>query len=241
MIDPREATDAGALVSYGLTGRVPTEGSEYGRLYDRYRTDPTFRTLVDGVASGLGLTVIGTPITGIVLTARAGSPFDLRLSDLPGGDRDDRLTLGLVLLGIAAYAYPRPEDLDVAEPVIVTIAVVERLMRGAIAPLAKLEAIDGSIESFAASAAAAYDRMPPLLVSEVRGSRRKGCTERVIEDAFRLLIEQKMAREGPRHGVDAYVLTDRFRVSVAEIAGSDALEVLRDLSATQRSTDEGTR
>lgn len=236
MIDPREATDASALVSYGLTGRVPTEGSEYGRLYDRYRTDPTFHAITDAVASGLGLTVIGTPITGIVLTARAGSPFDLRLSDLPGGDRDDRLILGLVLLGIAAYAYPRPEDLDIAEPAIVTIASVERLMRAAIAPLAKMEAVDGSIESYAASAAAAYDRMPALITSEVRGTRRKGCTERAIEDAFRILIDQKMAREGPRHGVDAYVLTDRFRVSVAEIAGSDALEVLRDLSAAQRAS-----
>lgn len=230
MIDAREATDAGALIGYGLTGRVPTDGSEYGRLYDRYRTVPTFHALTDGVAAGLGLTVIGTPLTGIVLTARAGSPFDLRLSDLPGGDRDERLTLGLVLLGIAAYAYPKPEDLDVAEPVIVTIGAVERLMRAAIAPLAKLEAVDGSIEDYAASAAAAYERMPPLLVSEVRGSRRKGCTERVIEDAFRLLIDQKMARLGPRHGVDAYVLTDRFRLSVSEIAGSDALEALRSLS-----------
>jgi hypothetical protein len=237
MIDPREATDAGALISYGLTGRVPNVGAEYGQLYDRYKTDPTFRALVDGIASGLGLTVIGTPITGIVLTARAGSPFDLRLSDLPGGDRDERLVLGLVLLGIAAYAYPKPEDLDIAEPVIVTIGAVERLMRAAIAPLAKLEAVDGSIESYAASAAAAYERMPGLLVTD-RGARRKHCTEGVIEDAFRLLIEQKMAHEGPRHGVDAYVLTDRFRISVAEVAGSDALEALRDISLAHRVAEE---
>lgn len=237
MIEIREASDAAALIAYGLTGQVPTAGSEYGRLYDLYRTVPTFQTLTDGVAQGLGLTVIGTPLTGIVLTARTGSPFDLRLSDMPGGDRDERLTLGLVLLGIAAYAYPRAEDLDVAEPVVVTINAVERLMRAAIAPLAKLEAVDGSIDRFAASAAATYDRMPPLLVTEIRGARRKGCTERVVEDAFRLLIEQKMARPGPRHGVDAYVLTDRFRVSVAEIAGSDALQVLRDLS-TVHSTPE---
>lgn len=236
MIDPREATDAGALISYGLTGRVPTEGAEYGRLYDRYKTDPTFHALVDGVASGLGLIIIGTPLTGIILTARPGSPFDLRMSDLPGGDRDERLVLGLVLLGIAAYAYPKPEDLDVAEPVIVTIGAVERLMRAAIAPLAKLEAVDGSIESYAASAAAAYERMPGLLVTD-RGARRRHCTEGVIEVAFRLLIEQKMAREGPRHGVDAYVLTDRFRISVGEVAGSDALEALMAVSAEHRATE----
>ena len=88
------------------------------------------------------------------------------------GDRGDadsleqRVGLGLVLLGIAAYAYPKPDDLDVAEPAIVTIGAVERLMRAAIAPLAKLEAVDGSIESYAASAAAAYERMPGLLVTD---------------------------------------------------------------------------
>src|SRR4029450_12659728 len=98
MIDPQEATDAAALLSYGLTGRVPTEGSEYGRLYDRYRPEPTFRSLVGAIAAGRVLALIGPPATGIVLTAHAGSPFDLRLSGLPGGDRDERLLLGLVLL-----------------------------------------------------------------------------------------------------------------------------------------------
>lgn len=230
MIDPREATDAATLVSLGLTGRIPTEGSDYGRLYDRYRTDPGFRSLTDAVAEGLGLSVIGIPQTGLVLTARAGSPFDFRLSDLRPMDPPERVVLGLVLLGIAAYAYPKPEDLDGAEPSVLTIDRVERFMRAAIEPLAAMEAEDGSIEAFAQSAAAVYDKMPSLLRTETKQQRRKGCTTKVIEDAFRLLVDQRMARVGPKYGVDAYLLTDRFRVHVAEIAGSDALEVMRGLA-----------
>lgn len=233
MIDPSQATDAASLVSFGLTGRIPTDGSDYGRLYDRYRTDAEFRALTNGVAEGLGLDVIGVEQTGLVLTARAGSPFSFRLSDLRSMEPSERLAFGLVLLGIAAYAYPKPEDLDGAEPVILTIDRVERFMRAAIEPLAKLEAVDGSIESFAKSAAAVYDRMPSLLRTETKGQRKKGCTTKVIEDAFKLLVEQRMARVGPRLGTDAYLLTDRFRVHVAEIAGSDALEALKRLALVE--------
>lgn len=230
MIDPREATDAAALVQFGLTSRIPTDGSDYGRLYDRYKSDPDFRALTDAVVAGLGLRVLDTPQTGIVLTAQAASPFDLRLMDLRPMEPDERLVLGLVLLGMAAYAYPKPEDLDGSEPVILTIDRVERFMRAAIEPLSKLEAVDGSIEAFARSAAAVYDKMPSLLRTERTGQRRRGCTTKVIEDAAKLLVEQRMARVGPKFGVDAYLLTDRFRVHVAEIAGSDALDVLRELA-----------
>src|SRR5258708_38800594 len=99
-----DATDAGALISLGLAGRNPTEGSDYERIYERFRTDPGFRQLVDAFGSGLGLSIIGAPSTGIVLAGQPGSPFAFRLSDLSLSAEDQQL-FGLALLGIAALAY----------------------------------------------------------------------------------------------------------------------------------------
>ena len=106
-----DAGDAGTLISHGLAGRLPTEGSDYERMYERYRTDPSFKELVDAFVTGLGLSVLGAPSTGIVLAGQPGSPFAFRLSDL-GLSTEDQQLFGLILLGIAALAYPNEQQLD---------------------------------------------------------------------------------------------------------------------------------
>ncbi len=232
MIRLEDATAASALLGSVLQGRPLTDGSDYGQVYGRYRTDAAFRELVDAIASGLQLVALGSPPTGMVLSPNDGSAFDFRLGDLrPSWSADERLVAGLVLLGIAALKYPREEDLDeVGAPKILSIDQVEKFMRDAIKPLAATEAELGSIESYAASAAEAYERMPGVLRTEKKGQRKRGCTTKVVAEVFDLLTEQKMARPAPRYGKDTYVLTDRFRVQVGTIAGSEALKTMRGLA-----------
>jgi hypothetical protein len=239
MIRLDDATAAATLLRFVLQGRPLTDGSDYGLLYRQYRTDATFRELVDAVASGLGLVVLGSPPTGMVLSPNEGSPFDFRLTDLrPSWTADERLVAGLVLLGIAALKYPREEDLDeVGSPKILSIDQVEKFMRDAIKPIAATEAEVGSIESYAASAAEAYERMPGVLRTEKKGQRKRGCTTKVVADVFDLLAEQKLARPAPRYGKDAYVLTDRFRVQVGTIAGSEALKTMRGLAPAHQAVE----
>lgn len=231
MIDTRDAHDAAALVAYALGGRIPSDGSEYGGLLARYRGEVEFALLVDAIASGLRLDVLGNPRTGLVLAPADGSVFDIRLGDLRPKDPDDRLVFGLVLLGVAALAYPNEEELDVegvARPI--SIERVERFMRAAVAPLAAAEAEAESIEAFAASAARAYDTMPPIIRTAGKGQLAKGCTTKVIRDVFDLLVEQKMARLAERYGANTYTLNDRFRIGVREVAGSAALDTLRGIA-----------
>lgn len=234
-----DATDVGALISLGLAGRNPAEGSDYARIYERYRTDPVFKELVDAVASGLGLWVIGAPPTGIVLAGQPGSPFAFRLSDL-GLSVEDQQLFGLVLLGIAALAYPTEQHLDATSAQIVSVERVERFMRASIAPLRSLEPADHSTDAWIVSAAAAYDRRPPFIPTPVEKRAAKGCTQKIVETVFDWLVRQKMAREGGRaYGPGNYFLADRFRIMVGELAGSDALEVLRSLGRDQRTSDAG--
>ena len=232
MASTEEISLAASLLKDVLANRPLADGSDYGRLYGRYRTDASFRELFDAIASGLELTILGAPVTGMVLAPNEGSPFDFRMSDLrPSWDPDERLIAGLVLLGIAALKFPHEEDLDeIGSPKIVSIDQVEKFMRDAIKPLAAAVDDPASIESYAASAAEAYERMPGVLRTEKKGQRKKGCTTRVIADVFDLLCEQRMGRAAPRYGKDTYVLTDRFRIQIGSVAGSEALKTMRALA-----------
>src|SRR4051812_12866917 len=101
---------AAELVAFGLrTGARPTDGNPYGQLLERYRTSTSFRDAVDTIAGGLGLIVLGAPPrAGLVLTTQPGSVFAVRMADLRSGNlgADDKLIAGLVVLAVAAYAFP---------------------------------------------------------------------------------------------------------------------------------------
>lgn len=99
---PADLTDvraAAELITFGLARRGrPVEGSEYRTLLDRYRTELRFKDVVDTMAEGLGLEVLGTPRAGIVLAPDPGGPFATRLGDLRTMSEEERLVFGLVLI-----------------------------------------------------------------------------------------------------------------------------------------------
>lgn len=178
-----------------------------------------FKELVASVATGLGLWVVGAPPSGIVLAAQPGSPFWFRLSDL-GLSGEDQQMFGLVLLGLAALAYPTEAHLDATSAQIVSVERVERFMRMAVTPLKNLEAFEGSFEAWTASAARVYEARPAFVPTPKEKRAVKGCTQWSIEQVLDWLMRQKMAREAGRaYGPGRYFLTDRFRVMVGEIAG----------------------
>jgi len=224
-----DADDAGRLISFALGGKHPTEGSDYARVFERYRTQVPFKEFVDAFATGLGLRVLDAPTSGLILAGLPGSPFSFRLSDLNLGAKDQQL-FGLVLLGLAALAYPTADHLDVTSSQIVSVERVERFMRTAIEPLKSLEAFEGSVEAWTVSAAKVYESRPPFIPTPKEKRAAKGCTQRTIEDVFGWLVTQKMARLGGRaYGNGVYLLNDCFRVTVAEL-GSEAFELLRSIS-----------
>lgn len=237
MSDLADAVEAGSLISFGLGGRNPSEGSDYGRIFERYRTEAAFKDLVDSVALGLGLTVVGAPPSGIVLAAGPGSPFAFRLSDLGLGTEDQQI-FGLVLLGVAALAYPTEAQLDATSAQIVSVERIERFIRTAIEPIKKIEPFEGSFEAWTVSAARAYEIRPAFIPTKVKKGPAKGCTQWSVEQVLDWLTRQRMAREAGRaYGPGRFFLTDRFRVMVGELAGSEALEVLRGLGREARLAD----
>ena len=204
-------------------------------MLDRYRSELRFKDVVDTMAEGLGLEVLGTPRAGIVLVPEPGGPFATRLSDLRPMDQDEKLVFGLVLVGIAAYAYPNEVDFDDPETKLVDVIRIDEFLRGAIAAL---ESSGGAgLDGRARAAADVYADLPSFVPTQT-GRRARGCTLRAVEEVCAWLVDQGAAREAPALGPDTYHLTDRFRLLVADSAGSAALEALREVRREARPEEE---
>ncbi|OLT11328.1 hypothetical protein BJF78_26925 [Pseudonocardia sp. CNS-139] len=231
--DLTDVRAAAELITFGLARRArPVEGSDYRALLDRYRTELRFKDVVDTMAEGLGLEVLGTPRAGIVLVPEPGGPFATRMSDLRPMDQDERLVFGLVLVGIAAYAYPNEVDFDDPETKLVDVLRIDEFLRAAIAALPPPD-LDGR----ARAAADVYADLPSFVPTQT-GRRARGCTLRAVEEVCGWLVEQGAAREAPTLGPDTYHLTDRFRLLVADSAGNAALEALRTVRAAAQQEEE---
>lgn len=234
VLDLTPVRAASELIAFGL-GRThrPVDGSEYRALLDRYRTDLRFKDIVDAIAQGLGLEVLGTPRSGLVLAPEPSGPFATRLADLkPGMTAEDKLVFGLVLLALAAWAYPNDVDLDDPEAKIIDVVKIDEFIRAAISDLVQVDGADGSVGERARTAAATYADLPSLRTTAT-GRRAAGCTLRYIDLVCDWLVEHGAAREAKSIGPDSFQLTDRFRMLVGDSAGSIAFEVLRTVRREQ--------
>jgi hypothetical protein len=225
--DLTDVRAASELLAFGLARTArPVDGSDYRALLDRYRTDIRFKDTVDTIAEGLGLEVLGTPRTGMVLGPESTGPFATRLADLKVMTAEEKLVFGLILLALAAYAYPSEVDLDDPDTKLIDVVKLDEFIRNAITGLQGIKAPEGSAGERARAAADVYADLPSLLPTRT-GRRGSGCTLRAIEVVCGWLVEQGAAREAKSLGPDTYQLTDRFRLLVADSAGSEAVEVLR--------------
>lgn len=230
---------AAELVAFGLrSGARPTDGNPYGLLLERYRTNSMFRDAVDVLASGLGLVVLGVPgRTGIVLTTQAGSVFSVRMSELrsTGMPPEEKLVAGLVLLGIAAYAFPRQVDLDSTDVKTVEVAALDTFVRAAVKRVTAVGGDEDSIDGQARRAAEIYDRMSAFVPKGKVSGPAKGCTQYAVTEVLGWLVDRGAARPVTQMGPTTYQLTDRFRLLVGDVAGGEALEALR---TTRRETEK---
>ncbi len=113
----KDGYPVGRLISFALKSAKPSREGEYKELLDRFKYDEAFAAAVDGVLEGLGLQVLNENIqslrAGMVLgCAGQTSPFAPNLeSHARGLSRDQRMSLGIIHLGIMSYFYPQI-DLD---------------------------------------------------------------------------------------------------------------------------------
>jgi hypothetical protein len=114
-VDSTMVREAAALLACGLQpAKRPSNDAEYARLVRRWMDEQAFERVARDVADGLGLRIVDVSDFGVVLAGAPDSPFGLTVADYRASStKEERLLHGLVQVGLAAFLYPRPEDLEV--------------------------------------------------------------------------------------------------------------------------------
>jgi hypothetical protein len=230
-----DVTSAAHLLRHALQPRQrPTLESEYRELLDRYRTDTPFAELVERVADGLGIDVRQPTALGLIVSGRTDGPFAVTVdgSGLPvrkgTGRLQDRRLFGLVLVAVAAFAYPNGEALVEASTPALRAADVEGFLTARCAALAELADEGADDDGQLGMAAIAWLDLESILPNE-RGGLKNECRRSYVQRTLDFLVRSGRARHEPSLDDErgpAYLLNDRFRIGIAETVESAAFAIL---------------
>lgn len=227
-----DATSAARLIALGLEPkRRPSSDPDYSALCTRFRDDPLFARTVGEVAEGLGLRVLDVSEYGIVLGITADSPFQFNSGQYKRDmSADERLVQGLVHVAIAAWLYPRAEDLD-ADGEVRRISVVEldtwiREQSSAMRSAAGA-GLDAPVDRPELERAAEIYLRWPATRESAEGRRQGKTTQHAITQACTKLEEHGLFRKVSELGGGTYQALHRYRVQVREHAAHEGLRGLR--------------
>lgn len=224
---------AGRLIAFGLTpAQRPTGDGEYSTLLRKHLDEPRFEEAVGHIASGLGLQVLDVSEYGVVLGSSPNSPFGLTVATYKAGlSSEHRLIHGLVHVGLAAYLYPRPEDLE-SDDVVRSLSVKELddyLREHCQILMASRSGGEGDIPADHPElerALCIYQRWPST-GRTASGRRSTKTTQGIIAQVFERLATHGLFRRAGKGGGGTYQALYRYRVQVRELATHRALQIFR--------------
>jgi len=216
-------TDIGTLVAWALRpAQRPGRNPEYQRVLSRYRTELNFKTAANAVLHGLGAQVLSDGDFGLIIGVALESPLAFRLSDMPSVAKPEhKILVGLILTGLAAFAYPSAEELEDDRVRRVPARDLESWLRDLCEQLRAHDAAGEVIPEEGLDAAwRVYLAMPAVHYGEQGRSLGKftaRCTRYWIQSVLAWLTTQGMARADSSED-GAWTLTERFRVHARELA-----------------------
>ena len=227
--------DIGVLVAWALRpNQRPGRSPDYQRVLDRYRTVAEFRAATDAVLHGLGAQVLSDGDFGLVLGVVPESPLAFRVTDMPNLYKSDHKVLaGLILTGLAAFAYPSAQELDEDRLRPVEVGEFDAWLRDLCERLRSDDAGGEVIPEEGLDAAwRIYLAMPALDLSTGTGQPTNKCTRYWIRKMLIWLVGQGMARPDTLVD-DRWTLTERFRIHAREIALERAYTFIAELGRRQ--------
>jgi hypothetical protein len=233
-LDTSCVKNAARLIAFGLTpSKRPTNDVEYAALVRAFHDEPDLQRTMAEICSGLGLRLLDVSEYGVVLGSTAGSPFVLTVQAYQENlGVDDRLLHGLVHVGLAAYLYPRPEELEAEADVRqVTVAELDSFLR----ELCEVAARKTPEKSDAPAqfpdlenAFRVYLRWPATKETE-SGGRGRHTRHAIIARALDKLAEHGLLQPVRSESGTVYKALRRYRVHVRALAAHEALRILREL------------
>ncbi|MGW5443347.1 hypothetical protein [Streptomyces asiaticus] len=243
-----DSEEAARLIAFAIRVRLrPGKDSTYRDLVARYQQEKPFRLLVDRVASGLGLRVLGAADdVGLALAATPNSVFETKVEDYAAiakhRGESEKLLHGIIHLAVAALSFPRPDDLtNDAYVGRVSVDAVDRAVRDTCDRLKeKSEAVDGSTDRPTDTPELektwnAYVRRPEASLTKDKRLAMNS-TRAMISKALRFLEDQGFLVAAGSEDDGWYRTTPRYQWQVRELADTTAFEELLKLGVVPMSS-----
>jgi hypothetical protein len=200
-------------------------------LVREFLSEPGFQDITNALAKGLGLRVLNASTqSGLVLGTTTDSPFQLHRDDYHGRmSASDRIVQGLIHLGIAAWCFPRAEDLREADDVLPARITVEDLVEYLHALCEELKAREErNIAVPSAEVRLAWQHLLALgKYSDSADGRGSFATlAGKIRFALNFLTDHGFLK---REGTDdhpSWLARPSFRIHVRELAGHEAFSIV---------------
>lgn len=242
--DENLAEDSGRLIAFALRpAALPAGQPEYQQLLRRLLSDGRFQQMTESILRGLGLRMLGvSEAFGLTIAAMPDGVFAVRRDDY-GKLRSttDRLIQGIVHLGIAAWCFPRAEDLGEGDMVAAPRITVEQLVEYLTQLCDECKRQDSGEESSPAEELrTAWQGVLSLgKYSDSAGARESFATlSGKITHALTFLTEQGLLKRDDRDNKPAWLARPAFRLHVRELAGHRAWRIV-SLAAQQLQHDHG--
>lgn len=230
---------ASRLLAFGWRPKLtPTRDEDYRALLQQYKADSAMQEDLFAVAAGLGVTVLEvSDRAGVVLGADDDSVFAVRMTEYArrtGSEHRsaDRVLHGLVHLGAAATAFPRPADLaDDTYVGRVSVERVDAFIREAARRLEERartagEQTDPPVSQPMLEAAwRAYSRRSATGDTK-DGRRLAASTQGMVAKALTYLADQGFLTRRSDDEGGTYRTTPRYQVQVRDLAGAAAFKEL---------------
>ena len=229
----RDVHDAGRLLRFALTPKLrPSQQPAYAELVERLRThapfEATFRTLLEG----MGLILLAADEYGVVLGCQEEGPFAMQLGDFRSGmKRADRLVYGLLQLAIAAWCFPRAEDLSASDAGLKRVPI--RLFTGWLIDLCEQLEAECERDPEVGSPELREAWREVLRRAEARqtatGRRGAGSLSGMVQYSLELLEKQGLMRQDSDDEGGTWKTTRAYRIQVRELAANQAFTLLRSM------------
>lgn len=226
------AEKCGRLIGFALLPRrLPSGEPEYLALIREFLSSPGFQDMTSAVARGLGLRVLSASTqSGLVLGTTTESPFQLHRDDYHSRmSASDRIVQGLIHVAIAAWCFPRAEDLREADDVLPARITVEELVEYLHTLCEELKAReDRNIAVPSAEVRMAWQHILALgKYSDSADGRGSFATlAGKIRFALNFLTEHGFLKREGSEEHPAWLARPSFRIHVRELAGHEAFSIV---------------
>ncbi len=226
------AEKCGRFIRFALQPRlIPADDVEYLELVNEFLSNPRFQDVANAFALGLGLRILSVSTqSGLVLGTTVDSPFQLNRVDYHSRmSSADRIVQGFVHLGIAAWCFPRAEDLREAEDVLPARLTVEQLveyLHGLCEELKNREERGSTVAHSEVRMAWQYVLALGKYADSTDGRNSFATLSGKVRHALNFLTEHGFLKREGAEMRPTWLARPAFRIHIREFAGQEAFALV---------------